>query len=208
MNELDKIKERIAKLIRHRDSAEKLGNLQEAESFAEKIQDLALKYGVEIANLNWEDQEQMNKPLGTEIDLTKYMRRHESDWIMKLFKACARGNMCRFVTNKARTWCDIIGYSHNVEIAIYLAESLIPRLRLLARKEFKAYQGYEKRNTFIRGFLQSADQAIEERLTLKIEEAQVNSTQITALVRTTEIAVNNFMRTKYPRLGSIKDRSL
>jgi hypothetical protein len=205
---LDAIQKKIVALIKKRDSAEELGSLAEAEAFAAKIQDLSLKYGIEISSLDMDDQTRMNNPQGKDIDLTQYMRRHESDWIMKLFSATARGNMCEIITNRQRTWVDIIGMPHNIEIAIYMAESLIPRLRDLAKKEFKTYVGHEKRNTFIRGFLSGAVQAIAIRLRDNIEKAAQGDSQVSGLVKRTDLAVKDAFRKKYPNCGTSSSKRL
>lgn len=205
---LDSIQEKLKKLIRHRDSAEKVGNLQEAEAFAQKIQELALKYGVEVSKLDVEDQNKINAPYDERVDLTKYMRRHESDWILKLFGATAKGNMVQIVTNKSRTLAHLFGYKHNVEIAIYMAEQLISKLRLLARDDFRAYNGPTKRNTYIRGWLQGAAEAIQVRLSESIQKAQRNDPGVAGLVRKSEADITNYKATIYPRLSSIGNRKL
>lgn len=208
METKDSIQEKLKKLIRHRDSAEEVGNLEEAESFAQKIQEIALKYGVEVSKLDVHDQEKINAPADREINLTDYMTRHESDWIMKLFSATSRGNMCKVVTNKARTWIHIFGYEHNIEIAIYMAEQLIPRFRQLSKEDFKAYRGLTKRNTYIRGWLQGAAQAISERLVETLDKAKQQNTQINALIVKSDFAIKEYRATKYPSMKPLNNRSL
>lgn len=208
METSNEIQEKLKKLIRHRDSAEKVGNLEEAESFAQKIQELALKYGVEISKLSTAEQEHINAPFDKEVDLTQYMRRHESDWILKLFTATSRGNMCQIVSNTSRTWIHIFGYEHNVDIAIFMAEQLISKFRELARKDFREYKGATKRNTYIRGWLQGAAQAIQERLSSKLAQAKQADVQVNALVVKSETAITEYKHKKYPKLGVMKNRSL
>lgn len=209
METKDSIQDKLKKLIRMRDSAEEIGNLEEAESFAEKIQEMAIKYGVEITKLDTSEQEVINAPADRRIDLVPLMKRHESDWIMKLFSATSVGNMCKFVIcNSARTEVHIFGFEHNIEIAIHMAEQLIPKFRQLARKDFKSYDGHEKRNTYIRGWLQGAAQAIRERLVVKLDEAKIKNSDVRALVTTTETKIAEHLKSVYPRLGVARDRKL
>lgn len=210
MENTEKIKKKMEALMRHRDSANSIGNLEEAEAFAQKIQELSLKYGIEISKLSTEEQDGFNNPQGTIVDLALYMRRHESDWIMKLFSAAAVGNLCQPIILKRgpRTMVDIIGMPHNIEIAIYTAESLIPTLRELAKKGFKEYQGPDLRNSFIRSFLLGAVIAIRKRLTSELESAARENNQVHGLIRTTEVAVSEFLNKKYPKLERMKPRKL
>lgn len=200
------IKEKLEKLIRKRDSAESLGNLQEAEAFAQKIQQLAIEYGVSLEEI--QTGEERRKPIGKMVDITPYMKRHESDWIYLLFHACARGNMCMGVGNFTRTAIDIIGAEHNIEIAIYMAESLITQFRELARKDYSKYGGDIKRNTYIRGWLRGATQAIKERLTENLSKAEASHSGTALMIRNQMMEVKEEVRKLYPHLSTSKSHSL
>lgn len=198
MNEtIDSIKKKLEKLIRHRDSAKNLGNIQEAEAFALKIQELALKYGIEISKLNPNQQDDLNKVIVKTISLSKHYRRHESRFVISMFHATAKGNMIFAIGSFDEQSIDYVGYEHNIDLAEYLADQLIPRLRELARRDFKKYAGNTKRNTYLRGWYLGAVKAIKERLTETLKSHEANS-QAGGLIRRTELEIRQKAAELYP----------
>ena len=61
----------------------------------------------------------------------------------------------------------IIGESNNVATTLYMVEQLISKINIACKEAWKTYSkngGYEKRNTFRRGFLVAAVNAIGDKL--------------------------------------------
>ena len=52
----NKILEKIKKLIRHKESAEKIGSISEAEAFAVKIQKLLNEYNISLSDIDLEER--------------------------------------------------------------------------------------------------------------------------------------------------------
>lgn len=199
----DTLIERVKKLLAKAESAKELGNQAEAEAFAAGAQKMMLAYGIE--------QEELRKHTGgkiqlkhIEVDLEKYLARHESDWIEHLFGLLSKGNLCYAVLHRSSNKLSIMGQPHNLDLVLYIAEQFIARARVMARESFKNnYEGPEKRNTYIRGFLRGFAQGVGLRLKEEMDRATSNEPQTQGLmVINNNAALTAFVQQKYPRLRS------
>lgn len=201
MSEINKIKEKLRKLIAKEESARELGNLAEAEAFASKIQQLLMEYELSIEELKANTAE--STAMGIEIfDLKPLLSRHESDWIEKLYSVASRLNFCMAIFSSKTTELKLVGTEMNREFTHYLAGQLIPKLRTLAHKSFSEYNGPEKRNTYIRGFLRGAVMGIRERLLGDLEKMKKENTQVQGLVLMKDRALKEFIQKEFPHLSS------
>jgi len=211
MKSLEEIKEKLRKLIAKEESARELGNLAEAETFAAKIQSMLLEY--ELSLDEFKDKkgnlvEDVNKE---KVELHDLLGSHEGNWIYKLYSACSPTNFC-FCIHPYKyeyEYLTLIGTEMNREFVHYMVNQLVSKLRELARRSFKEYEGPDKRNTYIRSFLSGAVKGIGERLEAEREKAKANSEQVYGLVLAKDAALQTFMETEYPpgSLGSKKQRA-
>jgi len=108
---VDNILLKLQKLIAHRDSAEKIGSLKEAEAFAELIQKLLLKHKLTISDVDAHKEEEAGVSSGLDVDPRRFGMKDKDDmihWLFKLAATIAKVNDCQLMvtsrtvkTNKA-----------------------------------------------------------------------------------------------------------
>lgn len=87
------VTDKLTKLIAMEQSARTIGNLQEAEAFAAKVQEMLFKYNLSMTDLEIEEQER-DEPIDEErIDILK--TRQRSQWQEMLAEATAASCFCR-----------------------------------------------------------------------------------------------------------------
>jgi hypothetical protein len=209
---LNDIKTKLRKLLDKQKSAEELGNIQEAETFATKVQELLIKYELELSDIERHTVRSVN--IDEEIiDCNPMTIRNESDWVRRLFGACAAGNFCKVLfMQKDQYKVFLIGEEINREVTIFLVHQLVPKLRHLARRSYGDYHRMnpygDKRNTFIRSFLRGATISIKGRLMDELKAQEENTEQVHGLVLRKDEQLSRWMKEKYPVLGQMKSRNL
>jgi hypothetical protein len=200
---LDRIKEKLAKMMAKEESARELGNQAEAEAFAAKIQDMLLQYELDLGDIkrNTAESIAVDKEM---FDTETLTNPHESNWVVHLYNACSRANFCKIlVRNATGTNITIIGTDMNREFLHFMVHQLVPKIRHLAKGSWLAYGGPEKRNTFIRGFLKGCCRGIATKLNLDLFAQQKNQEQVNALVVQKDRAVQQWMDTHIGRVRSV-----
>lgn len=212
--------DKIRKLLEKSESAKQLGNQAEAEAFAMKAQDMMIKYQVQADELRQASggKMQMKLEVWNYLDLTN---RHESDWVKNLIFSLCIGNLCRTVwltipwkdpNNPDYKWKDgdmaIMGQPENIEMTRYMLDQFVVRARMMAKESFRKYDGLEKRNTYIRGFLRGFSLGLREKLreNLATYTKEENSTSL--MIVNQSAVVSRFVETKFPHLGKAKGSSL
>jgi len=161
----DSLKKKIQKLLALQESAAKIGSIEEAANATEKIRALLMKHNLDLYSIQKEGkEEEIEQSMLYPEELSP---KTEGDWVKYLTHVIARHNMCEAIgTGRARGIMYIIGKPSNVEIVHYLIEQLINRIRPMGRKAFTEYNGFEKRNTFLRGYYRGAVKGIDYQLDL------------------------------------------
>jgi hypothetical protein len=119
-----KVIDRLAKLKRHAESAEKIGSEAEAQAFAAMVQQLLLKHNLDMTDLEYEATVDA-EPVGVHyINYAKHPRvkiRHTRVlWIEQLAGVIARAHHCRILTHSGTSRVSLIGRKSNCEIAEYM----------------------------------------------------------------------------------------
>jgi len=207
LSELDQIKEKLKKLISKEESARQLGNLEEAEAFASKVQELLLRYAIDMDELKSKNQK---TDIDRErVDLSDLIGSHEATWVHELYNVGAMYNFCKIIYPARMTMphVTLIGEEMHREFTHYFVHQLVSKLRELARRSFKEYKGSDKRNTYIRSFLRGAVVGIQQKLKEQRDEAMRNQPQVNALVVNKQGAIQQWMRETYPP-GSLGTRNV
>lgn len=194
------ILDKIRKLISKRDSAEKIGNMQEAQAFAAKIQELLLKYNLEISELPQEEDSGVTESINQRLTLE---RRHEGDWVIKLGMVLCKYNFCFLYIRgnfDGYKYLDgqmvIAGEPHNIEIVKYLLEHLVISGRQMGKDALKRNPG-EKRNSFLRAFYSGYCGAIYTRLKEQYEKDHTEHGETMALVvQNSQVAIKDYFEKK------------
>ena len=221
--ELDKIKERLQKILKHQKSAEEIGNLEEAATFATKAQELMAKYNIE--NFKVRDERPADAIGSSLVNLNEMHKwsKVQGDWMMKMYSTVARFNFCKIVISDYTEWPKgpdgytdftkrgikthriwVLGEPLNIEMVKHISVQLIERLKVLQRQAWKDYTGYEKKGTFKRGYFLGAVVAIGNKLYAQQEESKKQYEGMTGLIKLTDIAIQDKMREMF---GELKARS-
>lgn len=117
------IVEKLAKMIRHEQSARQIGSIAEAEAFASQVQTLLTKHGLEMSEIEFETEEV--EPIGEE-----WAKSHDSDspvpyvshrveWQEELAFAIALNNSCALLVTGSNSVC-FVGRSSDRQICLSL----------------------------------------------------------------------------------------
>lgn len=208
---IDEIKGLVAKLLAKEESARELGNQAEAETFADKVQQLMLMYELSMDDVRKKEVETI-EVITEDYDTGEMTGRHESNWVVSLYNACSYTNFCKIlvVGGGASTKIKIIGARMNIDFLHYMIMTLVPKIRELSRKTYADKKGVvtEKRNTFIRGFLKGCAHGIQTKLSLQRHLEKTTQQQVAALVIQKERKLDDYISTNFPRLRSSSTRSL
>lgn len=156
---------KIQKLINMQEGAASVGNLAEAEAFGAKVQEILMKYNLDMDKVQAGSIQQRAQFFDGWIDLSGKQDKRESFWVPKLYSAIADNNLCR-------TSCDndsiyILGRKDQVELVLYICDQMIAKVRIAEGYAWKEYNGDEKRGTFRRGFFNGATHGIRGRLKME-----------------------------------------
>jgi hypothetical protein len=161
MENIDKIKDKISKLLALRDGAQELNSMEEVYNANDKIQRLLMKYNLEIQDIidsSKSEYKRVYKSVFYQFTNTKI----EGNWKIKLLNFISEHYMCFVVFNKKYNndikdqTCVIYGEEHNVNILISMFIKLCEAYKIIAKKEFEVYSktfpGKYKKNSFNRSF--------------------------------------------------------
>jgi hypothetical protein len=97
----ERIVEKLRKLVEHERSARSIGNLEEAETFAGKIQELLLRHKLEMSDVEYRAEEEKEPVLKEFIPAEEWSRVSATlrlqSWIGILVAAVAKANFCNAV---------------------------------------------------------------------------------------------------------------
>jgi hypothetical protein len=137
----------------------------EAEQAAERVQELLMKYNLSLVDIQGRTKDGKKRSYTKHFyDLLGKQKAHDSDWVCVLVNIIAMHNFCRAIHVPPIGKMVILGEAHNIEVAEYLIDYLIPRIERVCSSAWAVYYGYEKRNTFRRGFLQGCVAGIGHKL--------------------------------------------
>lgn len=185
---MDKVKDKLEKLIRLRDGALDIGSLEEAENASRRITEMLLKYNLAEHQLNPHKENNSTDSIILEPDNESEMgwSKNEAMWTSFLLSGIAKNNMCMVIVD---TWVKppsytIIGDKINIETVVFLWKQLVPKIRNLAKRRWGEVKDFshEKRNTFLRGYFRGCTNSIVNRLKDKNEEFKKQNSNMTGLM--------------------------
>lgn len=182
--------------------AEDQNSLHEAEAAAKKAQALIMKYNIQEAELH---KGQVASMLKSKVEIEQMKKPSEPVWIPNLYSAVAKFNFCEVVRSRtgsgeyAYECLYVLGESHNIDLVCYLSEQLINRLRIIHKKEWKAYDGPEYYEKFKNGFFKGAASGIY--MNLKSQQQQFEQVKSTAMIIVEKNeALEKFMSKEFPNI--------
>lgn len=140
--DLDKIIDRIKKLNAHAESAQAIGSEAEAQSFADAVQKMLMKYKLTMSDVLFATIDK-DDPIGEQfVSATKHglqERRTRMGWIERLAGAVARAHYCRILVHPRSADVTFIGRKTDREIAEFVFVTLQRSAHKLADQEYAAY---------------------------------------------------------------------
>lgn len=218
----DKLITKIRKLIllsKHNE------NENEAALAAAKAQELLIMHNLSITEIEIEQHTEPEESItAQQYDHKKEGRKNEEKWRVLLASAVARSNLCKVIhIGGYRSSLSWIGKPSNIEVAIYMYETLVSDIEFIADRRWKqvlmlreisevhpeinifedetlyTIHGKEWKNNFYLG----AVDAIDIRLKEGMSQLQENN-NITALVTLNEAALDDFINNKWSKLRTYK----
>lgn len=210
MTEIDKIKEKIQKLMALQEGAMKIGSFNEAANAAEKIQILLMKYNLSLGEVGTQKEKSNMNHIRFTMDDIGYNSK-QGTWVIMLLRGAVKLNMCKLVTHtgfKSQfVGATILGSAENIELAKYTYDQLYNKVKTLEALEWKTYQGADLRGKFRRGFYMGAAMAIVgkvDKIIRDMEEgkvAEIDAIACTALIVKNEAKLAEYTAQIFPRLS-------
>lgn len=231
--ETDKIIDKLAKMLRHEESARKIGNAAEAEAFASRIQEWLTKHKLEISDVQFVQQEE-TQPVDVEIlrdkELSIGYERRRIEWQEDLAYQIALANDCKTLLSNHSNTAFFVGRKTDREICVSLFRYFVALILAYAdnasneakdaqRAELKArrgnwYSGADLRwrmrdfhNSYCAGFSQAIQGRLAEQRREKeklLKKAEASTAMIH--LRNTEQAIGTFLEDYFKNRKSRKSK--
>lgn len=199
------LRQKLAKLMALEKGARDIGSIAEAENAAARIQEIILKYNLDL------DKSQISADdkviLESMFKDSDWIHRKEGKWMAAILTASAKLNLCIKLNFPKQEKFAIIGRKSNIELAIFTAEQLRNKILGLQATAWKNYTGPEKRGQFKRGFLMGASNAVVKKLYDMMAHSQESNPSVNALVISRSSEVSDWLSKKYTNIGKSKTRS-
>ena len=211
MKNSENIIDKIKKLLAKSESSEKLGSLEEAETFAKKAQQLLQKYNLTRADLT---EEEAYKDVD-HIELPCKIPGIGGSSSFDVLVVIARFNFCNvfFAGNKGNNKMVIVGNRENMEVCEYIHSVIIRVCMEVGKLEYKNYVedftpdqnsktgkpvGFD---TYMRTFFKGARVGLNQKLSAEQEVFKSENENSTGLMKMNDIVVSNYINEKF---GSLK----
>lgn len=206
MSKIDRILEKLRKLMNLQQSAEALGNEGEAHAAAAGISRLLLEYNLTLNDIP--DEEKLDNPVVSED--VPFKRSVPGPWFEIMAQVCCTYNFCRplkiskfnFRTGRyAKDSLRIVGRKKNVEIVMYLLSFLEHTLTAVGKKKYPLYRkdsimrlGVTPKTEpmFMRSFLAGAVYGLRDQFVAQQGKVAA-STDIKALVKSSDADIDAFL---------------
>jgi tRNA nucleotidyltransferase/poly(A) polymerase len=184
----EKMIDKLKKLLKHKESAEAIGSMAEAEAFAARITALLSEYKLEMADIQETEFREVEEDIEKEyvdLDALGIGFTDRRDTLMStLANIVAKANFCVVIGNGKGNGFMMIGKKTDRQIATYIFHVLYRYSREEAERQYRAqYYQHKLRGTtylmkgFKKSFLHGFNMAIAERLKKQEEDAQYTQAQ-------------------------------
>lgn len=207
--EMEKVVEKIRKLLAKSESAKENGSVHEAESFALKAQELLLQYNLSQQDIHQEEKSAIEMEI-VKLDADFTIQKTEGPWITDLFIVLSNHNLCRVIIygNRNNNMVYIFGERHNIEIVKYMHSQILTKIKKLSLEAWKEYFGLEKRNTFLRGYKVGVVKGINSKLYEQQRHQMSKYSGMAGLVKVNDQAITQKIQEEIGPLRRSKKKSL
>lgn len=202
----ENIADKIRKLLALKDGT---SNPNEAANAAARIQDLLLKY-----NLDLED---IGDKITKKVIISQYVpgealeSNNEGKWRKLLILAIAKYYLCTPLVYARKGNIEgvyLIGEEINTQLTMYAHEQLVSKIKELGKNSFREYAGTEKRNAFLRAYYVGCVEGIKLKLKAQRESIKAQDSQMGLMIISKESAINNYLEEQGIRTRPINSKAL
>jgi len=201
----ERLLDKLAKIKAHAESAEKIGNEEEAHAFATMLQRMLHQNKLEMTDIKFEELD-TDEPISEHrIDYLSYpdieLKSARCQWMEQLASIIARAHFCRILVHRGSSRITLVGRQSDAAVAEYMFVTLIRATKRLATKAHgKFYREVLKRDGHTRaasGYKASYIKAFINRLAQRYEEEQNRTVESSSMalvrVRKSDKAVSDYM---------------
>ena len=128
--------DKLRKIKAHSESAEKIGSMEEAETFAAMFQQLLLKHKLEATDLEFEEEEKDEPIIEHVVEWQEIQFGHKRvGWVERLASIVAEAHFCRILVRSGSSRITLVGRQSDMEIAEFMLVTLVRIADKLVRKE-------------------------------------------------------------------------
>ena len=142
----EKTVDKIKKLLDHANSAEQIGNAEEAQAFMNKVQSLCNKHRIDIAEAEMFDPGNEDSTIDRENCRFKWGEKYRSRkrvwWSEQLASLISKNNNCTHYIFSGSNSVGFIGRERDRQIAIYLWKYIVRTITDFAQKEYDRVYNY------------------------------------------------------------------
>lgn len=202
----DKIIEKLAKLKAHAESAEAIGNQEEAAAFAAKFQELLMKHELTMSEIEFK-RVASDDPMGREF-ATGGGAGQRRLWQEQLASVIASAFFCRILVYKGSDLIAFVGRETHRQAAEYVYSRLRRELEETSKREYKSLRSKLRRNgedlenshgfktSFRRAYVRTIQQRLKAQRQSEKEQIEGTAGGGTALIRldTALVKVDEYMK--------------
>lgn len=195
----ENIKEKLKKLLRFAEDAKKRDSQAEFENAMARVQNILLQYNMELGEIDLEEKPQIGgEPLfDTRETNHQLFPKNEGGWLIRLWTVIAKHHLCLVYTvSMGKLGIVLNGENQNRELVKFIVDQCIPRIRGMAKQSWKEYEGFDKKNTYIRSFLLGCVEGLDKCLESQKRTIQNDNQQMYALVVQKSNAVTDWVYSK------------
>lgn len=191
--DINTVLDKLRKLVEHEQSARKLGSINEANAFAEKIAQLCEDYRVEVASLGKEEAAKVITKKEIRLNDHGILVRRQQAWLVLFHATIAQCHGCQRVFTPDGDIVSFIGLEGDAHVAAEMMIILLKFAFAELRRTRKQHPQYIiGQADFMKGFASGLFFRYQER-----EKKRSEST--TALVRVVDQVIRDFVEESFPR---------
>lgn len=208
------IMDKIKKLMAHQQSALEMGSVEEAETFASKIQNLLNKYNLSLGDISIEKREEDVIDASFALKIPSIGSR-TNYWI---YNAIAKNNWCKayLIGSGSLNRMIIVGTKENIEVCKYIHSVVTPIFLKVGKKKYKEeyvieYNDLKKLgfnleppvglDTYMRAFIKGCANGLDIKLSSEmkkfVDDNKDSSCSALMIVKGNEAALVSFVDKKY-----------
>ncbi len=213
--EIQKLKDKMQKLLNHATSAETIGNQAEAEAFMKKLNKLCMQHKIAMAEVQAFDPQNSDESIKDEmVDLYEEglpITNRRQHIVEQLARTVAEANNCTFLVQRGSNNIYFVGRDQDRRFAIQMFSYAWKTMLADCHKEqTKTYHHFKKlgmldqakgfRASFKKGFVFAIEDRLEEA---KEEVRQTTDEETFALITVASmVAVTEYVNNKYSSKAS------